>query len=118
MRRTAENMIVNWNEQYDKEAGRVEYAPGRFYSSPAMYAVGNAHVESGMLDAKGRPIGASLEFYQSTPTSLVQSNVHVTRDGIIFGARPRSHQHNTIEGAKKSAEGRAQDAFNRYAKTQ
>jgi hypothetical protein len=71
-------------------------------------------VDFGMLDEKGRKIGARVRLY--TRDEEVEVLVHATRDGLTFGAVPRSRCVADIEQANTEVQRRLTSMAKRYAK--
>jgi|SRR5262245_35689516 len=90
------------------------------------------HTSFGIVDAKGRELGACVRMqqiavmpgpiqwssYSIAPGLYFEVQVHVTRDEKPFGASPRRHLFETLEAAQGKAAALVEGARNRYAKRQ
>ncbi len=91
------------------------------------------HVAFDLVDAKGRTLGARTLIVPMSviegpiapycsfmndlaPGLYYQATVHVTRDGVPFGASPRRHTFESVEDAQRKATELVAGARKRYAK--
>lgn len=101
----------------------------------ARYGLGpvvSTHTPFGLVDAKGRELGAHTRIHPLTvelgpigdchgflalaPGLYFEVLVHVTRDGKPFGASPRRHLFETLEAAQVKGAELVEGARKRYAK--